>query len=644
MDDFELFDRYQKPAAGDETTRLLGLGRIYLNGSVLDEDEKAAFTCFEKAAAGGDPEAEYQLGLCYFLGVGTEMDRAKGYNLLLKASDKGYHIATAFLGTIYMNGEGVKANPEKGFELLTRAAEMGCTEAMEHLSFMYQLGLGVEKDPDMCIALLERAVAEGGPMAKYSLGSLMLKGFCREKDEENGIGLMREASDAGIGMASLECIYYCEEHGLAEEARQRARMLAEQCEDPEMLYNGATSLLRTLGKKEAFVDEAILLLTAASDKGNGRPDLLLGHLYDDSNKAEHDNAKAFEHFMKAAEKNQPEAFGMVGRGFELGLGVPMDLYSAESWYTRGDSEGDSYSQLRLALLQSTGRIGHTKPQDVMKLLKKAHSNGSKDAVNYLANWYEKWEPVKSIPEAIYWYRVGAKEGIVECMNSLAEHMLSGAYIKEDPMEAFRLYERISNQNHHTCWGYAGLGRMYEEGLGVERNIRKAKEYYRMGAKKINPFSMYRLSELTVQEDEKLFWLIAAASNRLTTAMWELGSRFERGDGVWKSHDLAIEWYHSASEKGMKDAADNMAQLLLNMEPDEPPSEYQKTLFEAGDGDLRKLFTLAKMRETGSGGVRANKRIAKMWRDIAKLFDVKEPDPELLELMEEMRSESEREVE
>ena len=56
MDDSELirhFDSCQKSSVKGDTDALLDLGRYYSNGTVIEEDPKAAFECFSKAAETG---------------------------------------------------------------------------------------------------------------------------------------------------------------------------------------------------------------------------------------------------------------------------------------------------------------------------------------------------------------------------------------------------------------------------------------------------------------------------------------------------------------------------------------------------------------------------------------------------------------
>lgn len=102
--------------------------------------------------------------------------------------------------------------------------------------------------------------------------------------------------------------------------------------------------------------------------------------------------------------------------------------------------------------------------------------------------------------------------------------------------------------------YTDLGRMYEQGNGVEQDYEKALEYYRLSAEAENPdFKgmryaglMYRDGSGVTQdaaEAAACFQLAAEAGD--VSAAYFLGLLYEEGNGVDKSVDEAKKWYEKA---------------------------------------------------------------------------------------------------
>ena len=102
--------------------------------------------------------------------------------------------------------------------------------------------------------------------------------------------------------------------------------------------------------------------------------------------------------------------------------------------------------------------------------------------------------------------------------------------------------------------YTDLGRMYEQGNGVEQDFEKALEYYRLSAEAENPdFKGMRYAGLmyrdgagvaqNVAEAAVCFQLAAEAGD--VSAAYFLGLLYEEGNGVDKNVDEAKKWYEKA---------------------------------------------------------------------------------------------------
>ena len=134
-------------------------------------------------------------------------------------------------------------------------------------------------------------------------------------------------------------------------------------------------------------------------------------------------------------------------------------------------------------------------------------------------------------------------------------------VVSDSVDATPTPEKQSRQDKLLADGqsgngraYTNLGRMYEQGNGVEQDYVKALEYYRLSAEAEKPdFKGMRYAGLMYRdgvgvtqdaaEAAACFQLAAEAGD--VSAAYFLGLLYEAGDGVEQSTDEAKYWYEKA---------------------------------------------------------------------------------------------------
>ncbi len=144
--------------------------------------------------------------------------------------------------------------------------------------------------------------------------------------------------------------------------------------------------------------------------------------------------------------------------------------------------------------------------------------------------------------------------------------------------------------------YTDLGRMYEEGNGVEQDYAKAMEYYELSATAADPdFKGMRYAGLMyrdgvgVEQDyvkaAECFEQAADAGD--VSAAYFLGLLYEEGNGVEQSTEKAKEWYEKAV---------STVDEFLSNENNNGPDELKEALcklaelaLEEGDTDLAKTY-------------------------------------------------------
>ncbi len=126
-----------------------------------------------------------------------------------------------------------------------------------------------------------------------------------------------------------------------------------------------------------------------------------------------------------------------------------------------------------------------------------------------------------------------------------------------------------------------LGRMYEDGLGIKKDVDKAITFYRKAAEQGLQTAKLRLGEIYFHGTEKLQnfeeahkWLELAAFDNDPLAQRDLGTLYANGWGTRKDPIWAYVWYEFAARQGDYEAQKLRDGLLKSM-ADHEVSEAQK---------------------------------------------------------------------
>lgn len=110
-----------------------------------------------------------------------------------------------------------------------------------------------------------------------------------------------------------------------------------------------------------------------------------------------------------------------------------------------------------------------------------------------------------------------------------------------------------------------LGTCYDLGLGIEKNLHTAFDYYLKAANlghrdsQYNVGFFYHTGELFEKnEAEKVFWYTKAANSGLIDAQRDLGYAYFYGEGVEKDYSKAIKLYKKAARQNDSKALYNLA--------------------------------------------------------------------------------------
>ncbi|CAO3574692.1 unnamed protein product [Mortierella alpina] len=240
---------------------------------------------------------------------------------------------------------------------------------------------------------------------------------------------------------------------------------------------------------------------------------------------------AYEWAAKAARQGWSKAEYTLGHYHEVGIGVPQDLQIAKHWYLKAAARGNERALLRLLVGHVGLEVDYAHLKDALLL----HNESNPYLIHQLAQFHELREyglvpdedaafelyaasaqanyapaqyklgacyefGILGCPQdpvqAVHWYGQGADNGHVEALLALAGFYLdgsAGAAAEQSDEEAFRFVKAAAQRGVPKAEYITGF--FLEYGLGVERNMREAKQWYHLACAKGVDSAERRLKQL-----------------------------------------------------------------------------------------------------------------------------------------------------
>lgn len=268
--------------------------------------------------------------------------------------------------------------------------------------------------------------------------------------------------------------------------------------------------------------EFMNLTTRANDKDVEAMTVLHNFYFNENNFIDMSYDEDFiEHYEREAIENKPYSLYHLSQIYMFGLGVPKDMEKCMELLDKSFDCECSQAYYLLANLYQQDIVNSEKYRDFFGLLQKAKDLGNANAYLILAANYENKNKGRSIryylkaielnhqigylslgeyyhDNSIYklarkYYRLGSKEKCAGCFFNLAVMYREGEGLEVDWSHALKLFKRshrLGNKKACAC-----IGDIYER-LG---KFSVAKRYYKMGIKKSDPMSHYRLGRIYMDE-------------------------------------------------------------------------------------------------------------------------------------------------
>jgi TPR repeat protein len=223
-----------------------------------------------------------------------------------------------------------------------------------------------------------------------------------------------------------------------------------------------------------------------------------------------DYREAARILLPLAEEGEPSARNVMGRMYELGLGVEQDLKAAAHWFELGARAGNSEAQNNIAVMYSLGQGVQLSPRLAMQWYRRAADGGHAIAQYNLGVIYEEgWGVRKSDVKAMRWYRLAAAQDLQPAQHNLSLMYLSGRGVVRNHAKAIELLKRAAAHSYAPAQN--DLGIMYFNGLGVAKDLVVAHLWFALAAEQGN---LAAILNLAIAEDRMSPEQIAEAEGLL----------------------------------------------------------------------------------------------------------------------------------
>lgn len=439
--------RYLNEAAAQNNVNAQHLlADCYLYGWGIAQNDEHAFLWYMKAAEQGFVPAQYSVGWCYLYGRGTSINDSIAIEWLLKAAEFNNSDSQNSLGDCFLNGWGVTQNDAQAFNYYLKAAEQNHTAAQYSVGWCYLNGRGTEKNHEKAFNRFLSAATQGHAEAQNNLGDCYFYGWGIEQNNDYAFHWFKKSADQGYAEAQSN-LAFCFQNGVGV------------TEDLSLAYQWY--------KKAAMQDHP-------SSQNQ------LGNCYLNGWGTLENEKIAFEWYEKSASLGFLDAQNNLGRCYSYGWGVNKNQAKAFEWYECAANKGYAGAQYNagICLLNAVGvRENKTKAYEYFV---KAAEQGNSDAQNMLGLCYiHALGTPKDEYQAVYWFDLARQQEHVDAYFNLGCAYLHGIGTATNQNQAFKYFVKAAKQNHvEAQYNLAGC---YIEGWGTSKDLNLAKKWLKKAA-------------------------------------------------------------------------------------------------------------------------------------------------------------------
>ena len=332
-------------------------------------------------------------------------------------------------------------------------------------------------------------------------------------------------------------------------------------------YKEACKIIYDKKSEKKDYEKAEQLLITEADSGNVLAVHDLGKLYSTNKLGDKDEIKSYKYYAETLQgfaEIEPNADFMfpyenayqkpvdmrsyiryrIGKMHCYGLGTQQDYEKAFEWFLKSAKEGNKFAQYSLGNLYYYG-------------------NGTD----------------KDLSHAFHWYMKSAEQGQPYAAYAAAQMYNKGEYVFKDENQAQEYYKQalagfleLESKNQADDNLFYKMGTMYKNGLGTQKDMIKAIEYFKRSAELNNTNAKRTLAleylsgeYLELDIEKGLEMLTECADSGDTLSCYKLGKIYFKGEIVYKDLNMAEKYFLKASQKENRYALYSLGTLYLEKE-------------------------------------------------------------------------------
>lgn len=146
--------------------------------------------------------------------------------------------------------------------------------------------------------------------------------------------------------------------------------------------------------------------------------------------------------------------------------------------------------------------------------------------------------------------------------------LIGQGVAKDEQHSFTLNSKAAYLGHADA--ILAMGWYYLNGIGVERDLERARKWYRDSARRGDTWAMFSLGQIAYEERDYVeahIWFKRAYEAKHVRSLYYLGRLYWRGQGVDMDKPEAMRCFHRAAGLNVKEAKRVLKFLTRKIDPE-----------------------------------------------------------------------------
>jgi len=273
-----------------------------------------------------------------------------------------------------------------------------------------------------------------------------------------------------------------------------------------------------------------------------------------------DYKKIFPVWLSKAESGSAKHQFYIAKAYYFGDGVDKDINKAAYWYKKSSEQNYPVAKNNLALMYEAGEVVEKNTDKAFKLICNAAIQNVSVAQNNIVSRYYKG---KNDNQLFLWAKTAANNGSDYGKLILATIYLQGLGVNQNIKKAKNIYLDLYNTSKtKEARSDAALNiAQYYEFVAQKSDINKALEWYLVSAKLGNTRAKYNIGSVfkDAKDYKKSFkWFKAASDEGNADAMQALSIMYRNGWGVEKNLKKSFDLTEKAESLGSVTAIYNLA--------------------------------------------------------------------------------------